>query len=675
MSTPRDSSEPAPPPTGNTSAGSVHGTLLQAHEIHGEVHVHAGASVPPAVDVTLDVPRPPTEVHGRAALVGDLVTAMRDGDQRPHVLTGPGGVGKSTVAATVAEAAMAQGREVFWVRPGNVPASMLEAAVELGAPMDEAERYASSPKRAARWVWRHLEAADTPWLLVFDNVDRPEELDPDHRPGDGVGWLRASAKGFVLVTSRIDAPDVWAPSVVRRVGPLDPTAAAAILRDHSGVSDAAGADALAERLGGVPLALSLAGRVMSAHRTMFGDFDAVLTHIAHSASRIDELARPLAREGGAGDPERATLSGTWRASVELMSDIPQAEPLLRLLSILGAEGTEVPLRRLPVELLRGGTSDTGDGPLDEPAVARALSALTVHGLVTVVDAREEKALQVHPLIAETTREGMADAAAVADDAQRLLDAQPDRDLSLEHAAYRALREVRERALGAQHSDTLEAEVRRARLALLRGDAERAEADLAAVAATAEGALGATHRVTLAARHHRGDAMIVLDRLKEADTLFQTVLRAREEELGGDHPDTLSTRHQCAVIAMKRGDWDTAEAGFRAVLRAKDNGGTEHEGDPEFAVQNLANVALQKGELDTAEQGFRRVLEHREWVLGPDHPDTADARYDLALTSLERGDTERARDGLTAALKAWEKALGPDHPNTSRARQRLSEVTR
>ncbi|MBB4935029.1 tetratricopeptide (TPR) repeat protein [Lipingzhangella halophila] len=673
MSIPRESPDPSRP-TGNTATGSVHGTLLQAHEVHGGVHVHTGVPVSPAADVSLDVPRPPSEVRGRAVLVGELVAAMRARAGQPHVLTGPGGIGKSTVAVAVAEKAMALGREVFWVRPGSVPASMLEAAVELGAPMGEAERYASSPRRAARWVWRHLEAADTPWLLVFDNVDRPEELDPDHRPGDGVGWLRASAKGFVLVTTRIDDPDVWAPSVLRRVEPLDSATSAAILGDYGGGPDAAGVDALAERLGGVPLALALAGRVRSAHRTMFGDFEAVRAHIAQSASRIDELARPLAREYGAGDPERATLAGTWRASMELMSDVPQAEPLLRLLSVLGADGVEVPLRRLPVELLRGGTSDPGEGSLDEPAVARALNALAVHGLVTVVDTREERALHVHPLIAETTRDDLGDrAAAVAEDVQRLLEAQPDRDLALEYAAYRALGEVRARALGADHPGTLETEVRRARLELLRGDAERAGSDLSAVAAAAERALGATHRVTLRARHHQGDALIVLDQLDEAEELFRSVLAVRESTLGADHPDTLNTRHQLALVAMKRGDWDAAEEGFRAVLHAKDSSGAGPDGDPGFVVQNLANVALKKGELDTAEQGFRQVLEHRERVLGAEHPETADARYDLALTALERGDVDKARDSLAAALKAWEKALGPDHPNTSRARERLTEV--
>ncbi len=657
--------DPARPTPNNTAHGNVHGTLVQAHEIHGGVHVHTGVPVSPAADVNLDVPRPATRVRGRAALVGDLAAAMRGGAEQPHIVTGPGGIGKTTVATGVADQAIAQGREVFWIRPGNVPASMLEAAVELGAPMAEAERYASSPRRAARWVWRHLEAADSPWLLVFDNVDRPAELDPDHRPGDGVGWLRASTKGFVLVTTRIDDPEVWEPATIRRVGPLDTDTAAAILADYAGVPDAAGAAALAERLGGMPLALALAGRVMSAHSTMFDNFDAVLAHIARSASRIDELAAPLAR---------GTLTGTWRASMELMSDVPQAEPLLRLLSILGADGAEVPLRRVPVEPLHGGSVDTGAGALDEPTVARAVNALTVHGLVTVVDTRPEKTLQIHPLVAETTRAGVAgDAAAeLANEAQRLLEAQPDRDLALEHTAYRALHETRERALGGNHPDTLEADIRRARLGLLRGDAERAEPDLAAVAATAEQKLGPTHRVTLTARHHQADALIVLDRLDEADAVFRTVVAAREQELGGDHPDTLSARHQRAVVAMKRGDWGTAEAGFRAVLRGSGDG-AEEVGDRGFVVQNLAQVALHKGELGPAEEGFRAVLERRERILGADHPDTADARYDLALTTLERGDIERARDGLTAALKAWEKALGPDHPDTSRARERLTEI--
>lgn len=171
-------SDASPPGQANTSSGAVHGTLLQARDIHGGVHIHPAPAADPLVDdVCLDPPRPATGIRDRAELLATLESAMAGADPLPHVLVGPGGIGKSTIAAALAERAAAQGRSVFWVRPGSVAASMLEIAVELGGARAEAEPLAEAPRRAARWVWRHLDAAPQPWLLVFDNADRPEELD------------------------------------------------------------------------------------------------------------------------------------------------------------------------------------------------------------------------------------------------------------------------------------------------------------------------------------------------------------------------------------------------------------------------------------------------------------------------------------------------------------------
>lgn len=145
----------APSPKGNCARGDVYGQLIQARDIHGGVTVNAPQAPAPVADVSLDPPRPAAAVRGRTELLAGLRGAMERGAPVPHVLTGPGGFGKTTVAAALAEHARSEGWTVFWVRPDAILPSMLEVAVELGGSREEAEPFKTAPLQAARWVWRH----------------------------------------------------------------------------------------------------------------------------------------------------------------------------------------------------------------------------------------------------------------------------------------------------------------------------------------------------------------------------------------------------------------------------------------------------------------------------------------------------------------------------------------
>lgn len=398
-----DGMPPRDPYLSNTTRGTVHGRLLQARDIHDVTLTSAprtGSPESAAPDVSLDPPRLATAVRGRTRLIEELTAVMNAGAPVPHVLTGPGGFGKTTVAAALAERARADGRRVFWVRAGDVSTGLLEAAVEVGGARSEAEQLRESPQRAARWVWQHLDRSPEPWLLVLDNADRPEELDPHHRPGEQVGWLRSSPAGFVLVTSRLEDPALWAPARVHTVAELDSAAAGAALADHAGEEALPGAEELAERLGGVPLALALAGRILAIHRVLFPDARALSKRLDEEGlEHLDTLAEPFARE------DRGLLSGVWAVSLDLVARRePKAPVLLRLLAVLGSEGAPVPLRRLDPQFLR-------DEPLplsDRAELARTVNALVVHGLVTVRHDGDETDLRLHPLVSETVRTGMGE---------------------------------------------------------------------------------------------------------------------------------------------------------------------------------------------------------------------------------------------------------------------------
>ncbi|MFI6574418.1 tetratricopeptide repeat protein [Nocardiopsis sp. NPDC050513] len=608
-------------------------------------------------------------MRGRDDLLTALGEAMRVGAPVPHVLTGPGGFGKTTVAAALAERARTDGWTVFWVRPGNVTASMLEAAVEVGGSREEAERLRGTRHQAARWVWRHLDEAPRPWLLVIDNADRPEELDPDNRAGDQLGWMRASTGGFVLVTSRVDDPALWAPAEVHRIGALDSSAATTALTDHAGLPELPGADALAERLGGVPLALHLSGRILATHRVLFPDAHALLDRLDQNIEVLDELATPFT---AGGEADRRLLSCVWELSLRLVAEKePQATALLRLLALLGPEATDIPLRRLPLSEL-----DDVFGDVDEAAFARTVNALVIHGLVAVTTHQNEASLRLHPLVSETIRAALTrNDLSLLGKAGHLLAWRRGHDPILESVSRWAIGHLHSRTSPEQPGAAMSMFVDAAHAMILLGQFDESVRVLTELAGRAENTLGNEHPVTLTARHYLAEAHQMAGRLDEAEEIHLDVLAARRRVLGETHDSVLDSRHQLAMIHGMRGRWATAETESRAVLEARLRRRGTDDQSTQVAMENLAFVLMKQGELSSAESMFRDVWRVRTRLWGEHHHLTAQAEYYVGRVLLEQGDARRAREAFDRVLPVWGKFLGPDHPRIQLARERRDEATR
>jgi len=153
-----------------------------------------------------------------ASINSSLTRARQPERRRMHVLTGPAGAGKTLVALEIARRAQRRARTVWWVRANRLEAGMRQVALELGAPVSQVTQAWSGWASASDLVWRLLNDAGAPWLLVFDDVANPRELG-----GHGTGWLRvpATAKGIVLVTTRDSDSSFWRDwATVHTVSPL-----------------------------------------------------------------------------------------------------------------------------------------------------------------------------------------------------------------------------------------------------------------------------------------------------------------------------------------------------------------------------------------------------------------------------------------------------------------------
>ncbi|MFC4016217.1 NB-ARC domain-containing protein [Nonomuraea purpurea] len=172
-----------------------------------------------------------------------------------------GGCGKTAVAHALFQFATETGDRVgLWVNASEragLRAGMLAVAADRGASDGELLAARNGLRPGADLVWEHLDRSTEPWLLVLDNADDPEIL------WDG-SWLRTSPRGTVVVTTRRAAARWWPGAELQHIGVLPREDAARVLCDlapQSGTMEQAAE--IADRLGRLPLALTLAGGFLS----------------------------------------------------------------------------------------------------------------------------------------------------------------------------------------------------------------------------------------------------------------------------------------------------------------------------------------------------------------------------------------------------------------------------
>ncbi len=318
----------------------------------GTIPLGPGPALPPdrpAVGAAVAAPlgRLPGKVRGREPLLRNLRSQLRKGGL--VILAGPGGVGKSTVATELVRQARAGAKaeaelQAWWVSGADrstLSAGLVSVARQLGATEPELRAISEQAPDGPDRLWRRLEQAQQGWLLVIDNADDPDLLAAPAVPAakgekatiptmaEGTGWARAGRQGLVLITSRQRTPARWgaAASVQRMSNLSDHDSAQALLDLAAGAGDREQAEALGRRLGGLPLALHLAGSYLGSEFAAWPSFDAYRQALDREPTRALSI-------GSEGADERATVMRTGELSLDDLArhGVAQARALLRLLS-------------------------------------------------------------------------------------------------------------------------------------------------------------------------------------------------------------------------------------------------------------------------------------------------------------------------------------------------------
>jgi tetratricopeptide (TPR) repeat protein len=657
-----------------------------------------------------EIPQEPVGFQPRA----DLLAALDEPGSQGRVVctvTGMRGVGKTHLAAAYARARLADGwRLVAWINAeeeSGLLAGLAEVAGGLGLAADTADAAA-----AGRAVRHWLEAGGERCLLVFDNATDPAVLRP---------FLPAAGQSRVIVTSSRQAVATLGVGVPVEV--FSEAEALTFLAARTGLADAAGAAAVADELGRLPLALAQAAAVIAAQHL---SYDTYLDRL-----RRLPVADLLVAEEGGGYP-RGVAAAILLAveAVRAGSDGVACEAVLGLLSVLSPSGTPRSLLHAAAEAGLPGR----DGQLPGMAAEVADGVLArLAGMSLVTFSVDGSAVTAHRMVMRVIRESLAaeglltaacEAAALVVDQQAIAlrerwhqNRAATRDLidqitALAEAAdrcladdslHRAMIRLRwwaviylnylgdglgqaivigerlvadqVRLLGPDHPDTLGT---MNVLAAAYGAAVRTDEAIAVlerIVPARERLLGPDDPDTLESRNNLAVAYRAAGRTDEAITLHVQILAARERLLGPDHPDTLHSQKSLAVAYLAAGRTDEAITIQEQALAVSDRVlGPDHP-DSLHSRNNLAVIYQGAGRTGEAMTLDEQVLAARERLLGPDHPDTLASRNNLAVAYLAAGRTNEAMTLNEQVLAAYQRVLGPDHPDTRRSRANLADAYR
>lgn len=646
--------------------------------------------------------RLPEAVLGRDGILTALAQTGTVDHPRVRVLSGMGGVGKTTVALSVADRARENGVEVFWIQAGSAAAvadGMRHTALLAGTPTEHVTHaWEKGGRPAADLLWRHLAILDRPWLLVFDDAD---DLDVLSCPGtaltDGTGWVRppVGMSQGVVVTTRDGNNRSWGNRIAsfQHIEALELEFAGQVLQELAPeAGDRGSATALADRLGSLPLALHLAGTYLAmAH----GDPLAEAQTFAEYIDVLDDSLLFLddANEGVHGDlrseEERArrTIAGTWELSLSLLErqGAEQARGLLQLLSCFASTAP------LPSALIDPPTvAALGMWPTDlPPRVIRAsLSGLSRFGLIGFDARSAEPMYQIHRLVAEVSVAPLLSAPGsyreVWDSAVDLLvAATPYLENPRDPGSWPAWQGIIphwlvmmsrlphwDTAVADRLSDALICSGVAVSYLSFRGD-YAAACRLADEALTRANSEGVDPWIGVNIRRHRATTVKEMGDLKTAEAELSRIVEECVRHFGEADSTTLSVRYERARVASLRGKLEEAVDEYDEVIRHE----TQLLGAkaPNTLRSRHARAICIRGmgRLDEAANEGRLVLEGLRAELGQNHPDVLEAQHELAISLRDQGENERAEEVFRQVLELEKEILGVEHPSTLITRANLA----
>ena len=595
---------------------------------------------------------------GREELLEELHTQLASGEHAAltQAISGLGGVGKTQLALEYAYRHAADYDLVWWVAAedtATLATTFAALATELNLPVaDEADL------RLVRDAVRRELEQRAGWLLVFDNAQEPGHLRE---------YLPRAPTGHVVLTSRNPNWGTLARPLAVQVWPRSESVE--FLRKRTGDPDEQSADALAEALGDLPLALEHAAAYVE-------QTGCSLSHylVLFRERREEVLARARPPEG-----YDATVATTWEVSLgKIRETSPAAVDILNLCAFLAPHDIPREVIALAVKNLMHMFREALADPVqfdDAVSAARRYSLLDVrpgsvsmHRLVQAVirdqltaDARREWCTAALRTIQHTFPSRADDPGEWSRGALLLPHALATVQNAEQHGALPQLAASVLNAVGSYLN--------------ARGFFEQAKRLLERAVATAEQALGREHEDTGIYMSNLALVLRALGDLPASLRLCKGSLRIAEAALGNSDLSVATCLNNLGGVLEDMGDMEAARQHYaRALAIMEESAGPD---DPGLApcLNNLGIVLQSLGDAEGGRTCLERSLVITEKAFGPDHPKTATLLANLGLALERCGEADAAREVLERAVAIAEGGLGPDHPNLAPVLSNLATVLR
>jgi tetratricopeptide (TPR) repeat protein len=566
------------------------------------------------------------------------------------VVVGTGGLGKTQLAIEYAHRmAPYYSGGIYWVDADQGLSTLIaQVSAAAGIAVDTKAGETSQVEQ----IWHGVNRLPGPSLLILDNFPENTPLQP---------YLPVGGRTHTLITTR--RQDLDHASV--RLNILTTEEGIRLL--NSGRRQFGDdARALADRLGGLPLALELAKGYLNHRQNL--TISALLEEMG-AAGDVALLAE-FASEYRDHLPTRhetdivRTFQLSWEAAPESGR------------RVLRAMGELAPVA-VPRSLLRAALNlPAGAGVRDE--LDRALDELARLSLVELDTSGNPIAHRL--ILAFARHRNAADSASPFQQCRAAIQAQMNRaSLSPDAGTIRDLEPLLPHAESVLAGSRIRPEDF-SRLADRLGlhyqamgryaDAKRARS---AALTSAEKRFEPGHPFMAAYQSNLAVALKDLGQLEEARDLQRKALASAEMTFEPGHPSIATMQSVLAMVLQDLGQLEEARDLQRKALASDEK--TFEPGHSSIAIRqsNLATVLQDLGQSEEARDLLRKALASTEKTFEPGHPSIATIESNLALVLKDLGQLEEARDLLQRALASEEKTFESGHPSIAISQSNLAMV--
>jgi tetratricopeptide (TPR) repeat protein len=651
-------------------------------------------------------------------------------------LTGVGGMGKTQLAIEFAHRFRAQfPGGVFWLsmeRPATVATQVATCGGPTGLCLfdnDPSERRLGSrghdtPQEERLTLKQRVDLVRMAWeqptqrLLIFDNLEDPSLL---------AKWRPHGGGSRVLITTRSER---WASYSGVQVIPLrplmDPESLALLLRPRAQAQNRsvaallvepgaqAAANTLVQVLGGLPLALTLAGHYLAERSLAVTDYlhliqAASVQHASlnaslhqdlptgHAASIVATFALSTARLRP-DEPTDQQAYAIWLGAAQLA---PEPIPVDLLLQLVGLNLTD-PVQREQgdLSLLRlrevGLLEQVREGLVDCYRLHRLLAAYArcISDDLVRDRSRAETAIVAaiqrlddvdrlfeaprwygaHLQHLTATLAGRTDltAAALWHEQGRLWWTQEEYDRAW--SSYRRALDLRRQVLSALPPDTADTLHELSVLACDEGRLDQARGYGEEALRIRLHIFGPLHRATASTKHALGNIALAEEAMAQARTYYTEALAVKEQTLGRRRA-TAATVHALGRLAYATGNYDQAREYYADALeQLEQTVGRTHRSTAK-TLHGLGDVAYQQRDYAQARGYYTEALAIKMQHHGREHRSTVYTMEALGCVAQAEGDFQAAEAWFRTALAIEEQILGPDHCDTMQTRRMWEAVAR